>query len=144
MTPTGGMRVGRAADLPRRRLELEPERRLRDEVRGVWPDDVDAQRVVGLDVRDDLGEALVLAADECLGDRLERDLADLELVAGGGRLRLGQPDRGDLRPAVRRSGLGRVVHVMDVRVAGDRMRGDRPSCAAVWASHNPPIASPMA
>ena len=118
------MRVGRAADLPGRRLELEAERRLGDEVGGVRPDDVDAERVVGLGVGDDLGEALVLAADERLGDRLERDLADLERVAGGGGLRLGQPDRGDLRPAVGRARLGRVVHVVDVGVAGDRVRGD--------------------
>jgi hypothetical protein len=42
------MSVGAAADLPRRRLELEPERRLSDEVGGVRPDDVDAERLVGL------------------------------------------------------------------------------------------------
>ena len=75
------MRVGRAADLPRRRLELEGERRLGDEVGRVRPDDVDAERVVGVGVGDDLGEALVLAADDRLGDRLERDLADLDVVA---------------------------------------------------------------
>src|SRR5258706_13482699 len=37
----GRMGVGRAADLPRRRLELEREGRLGDEVRRVRPDEVD-------------------------------------------------------------------------------------------------------
>ena len=41
-------------------------------------------------------------------------------------LRLGQADRGDLRPAVRRARLGGVVHLVDVGVAGDRVRGDEP------------------
>ena len=104
----------------------KPSDGLGDQVGRVRPDDVDAEGVVGLGIGDDLGEALVLAADDRLGDRLERDLADLELVARGGRLRLGQADRGDLRPAVGRPRLGRVVHVVDVGVAGDRVRGDDP------------------
>ena len=73
----GRVWVGRPADLPRGRLELEGQRRLGDEVRGVRSHDVDAERVPGLRVADHLGEALVLTADERLGDGLERDLADL-------------------------------------------------------------------
>ena len=83
-----------------RRVELEGERRLGDEVGRVRPDDVDAERVLVLGVGDDLGEALVLAADDRLGDRLERDLADLVRRPGGLDLLLGQADRGDLGPAV--------------------------------------------
>src|SRR5437868_1046484 len=101
-------RVGvcRAADLPRRRLEGEGERGLGDEVGRVRPDDVDAEGVAGLRVADDLREALVLAADDRLGDRLERHLADLEREPALLDLGLGQPDRGDLRPAVGGPRLG--------------------------------------
>src|SRR5262249_23226899 len=60
------VRVGRETDLPRRRLEREGERALRDEVRRVRADDVDPERVLRLGVRDDLRESLVLAADEGL------------------------------------------------------------------------------
>ena len=60
-----------------------------------------------------------------LRDRLERHLADLDLEPALGALRLGQPDRGDLGPAVRRPRLPRVVHLVDVGVAGDRVRGDQ-------------------
>ena len=100
------------------------ERRLGDEVGGMRPDDVDAERVVGLRVGDDLGEALVLAADDRLGDRLERDLADLDAC---GRRAVAcasvSPIEAISGPAVGRPRLGRVVHVVDVRVAGDRVRG---------------------
>ena len=113
-----------AADLPRRRLELERDRRLGDEVRGVRPDDVDAERVVGLLVGDDLREALVLADDDRLGDRLERDLADLDVEALLLGLLLGQPDRGDLRPAVGRPRLLHVVDRVDVLLAGDDVGRD--------------------
>src|SRR5439155_9954076 len=44
-----------AADLPRRRLELECDRGLGDQVRCVRADQVDAERLVGLLVGDDLG-----------------------------------------------------------------------------------------
>src|SRR4029078_11466608 len=115
----GRVGVGRAADLPRRRVELEGQRRLRDEVRRVRTDDVNAERVVGRGIGDDLGEALVLAADDRLGDGLERDLADLDGVALLLGLRLGQADRGDLGPAVRRAGLAVVVEIVDIDVAGD-------------------------
>ena len=138
------MRVRRGADLPGRRVELERERRFGDEVRGVRADDVDPERVAGLGVRDDLGEALVLAADDGLGDRLERHLADLDREAALDALGLGQADRGDLRPAVRGARLLVVVHVVDVGVARDRVGGVIPSCAAVCASHRPPTMSPMA
>src|SRR4029077_15630835 len=73
--------VGRAADLPRRRIELEGERRLRDEVGRVRSANVNAERVIGRRVGDDFGETLVLATDDRLGDGLERDLADLDRVA---------------------------------------------------------------
>src|SRR5919198_1458403 len=68
----GRVRVRRRADLPWRRLELEGERCLGYEVGDMWADEVDAERVVRLGVADDLDEALVLATDERLGDRLER------------------------------------------------------------------------
>ena len=90
----------RGADLPGVDLEREAEARLGDEVGRVRADDVDAERVVGVLVRDDLGEALVLATDDRLGDGLERDLADLVVRAGRLDLLLGQADRGDLRAAV--------------------------------------------
>ena len=78
-----------------------------------------------LAVRDDLGEALVLAADDGLGDRLERDLADLVRRPGGLDLLLGQADRRDLGPAVGRARLRVVVHLVDVGLARDRVgRGD--------------------
>src|SRR6478672_1668665 len=99
------MRVGRETDLPRGRLQREPETGLGDEVGGVRPDDVDAEGVAGGRVGDDLGEALVLAPDDRLGDRLERDLAHLVGRPGGLDLILGQPDRGDLRAAVDRKSV---------------------------------------
>src|SRR3954471_17421544 len=58
------VRVGREADLPRRRLERERERALRDQVRRMRADQVDAERVARVLVLDDLREALVLATDE--------------------------------------------------------------------------------
>ena len=117
------MGVRRAADLPGGRVQRERERGLGDEVGGVRPDDVDAERVLRLGVGDDLGEALVLAADDRLGDRLERDLADLVRDAGGLHLLLGLADGRDLGPAVGRPWLRVVVEVVDVGVAGDRVRG---------------------
>src|SRR5690349_8509177 len=75
------VRVGRRPDLPRRRLERERERGLGDEIGRMWTDDVDPQRVTRLRVGDHLGKALVLTPDDRLRDRLERDLADLELVS---------------------------------------------------------------
>src|SRR4051812_17807399 len=72
------MRMGRAADLPRRGLELEGDRRLGDEVGRVRADEVDPERPVRVAVADDLREPLVLATDDRLGDRLERDLAHLD------------------------------------------------------------------
>ena len=108
------------------------------------PDDVDAQRVARLGVADDLGEALVLAADDRLRDGLERDLADLVREASLLALLLGQPDRGDLGPAVRGPGLLDVVDLVDVRLAGDGVRRDDPLVAAVWASNSPPTMSPIA
>src|SRR3954470_2030280 len=77
----GRMGVGRSADLPRNRLELESDGRLGNQVCRVRTDDVDAERLVGFLVGDDLREALVLAADDGLRDRLERDLADLDRQA---------------------------------------------------------------
>src|SRR5688572_13486388 len=68
----GRVGVGRAADLPGSRVELEGERRLGDEVRGVRSDDMDTEGVLVLRVRDHLREPLVLPADEGLGDGLER------------------------------------------------------------------------
>src|SRR3990172_11799926 len=118
--------VGRAPDLPGRRVEGEGERRLGDEVGGVRADEVDAQRVVGLLVPDHLGEALVLAADDRLGDRLEGDLADLVGDALLLALLLGQADRGDLRAAVRRTRLPDVVDRVDVHLAGDHVGRHQP------------------
>src|SRR5690349_14292837 len=118
----GRVRVRRGADLPGGRIERERQRGLRDQVRRVRPDDVDAEGVLRLRVREHLGKALVLAADDRLGDRLERDLADLVRRARGLELLLGLADRGDLGTAVRGSRLRVVVEVVDVRVAGDRVR----------------------
>ena len=73
----GRVGMGRIRRSPRRRVEVEGDGRLGDEVGRVRPDEVDAKRVAGLGVADDLAEALVLAADDRLGDGLERDLADL-------------------------------------------------------------------
>src|SRR4029077_16334320 len=72
-----GVRVSREPDLPRGRLEREPEAGLGDEVGRVRADDVDTDGVAGRRVGDDLGETLVLAPDDRLGDGLERDLAHL-------------------------------------------------------------------
>src|SRR5688500_43149 len=52
----GRVGVGRAADLPGGRVELEGERGLGDEVRRVRSDDVDTEGVLVLRVRDDLRE----------------------------------------------------------------------------------------
>src|SRR3954454_6722522 len=119
-------RVRRPADLPGRRLQLEGDRRLGDEVRGVRADEVDAQGDVGLLVRDHLREALVLAADERLGDGLERHLADLHGDAAVLALLLAEADAGDLGAAVGRAGLIHVVDRVDVLLAGDHVRGDDP------------------
>src|SRR4029078_8523517 len=70
----GRVRMRRPADLPWRRLEVQRDRSLRDQVGRARPDDVDAERVIGCLVGDDFREALVLPDDDRLGDRLERDL----------------------------------------------------------------------
>src|SRR4029079_14182196 len=116
------MGVCRLPDLPWRRVEQEGERRFGYQIRRVRADDMDTERVLGLGVRDDLGEALVLATDDRLGDRLERDLADLVGRPGGLDLLLGPSDRRDLRPAVSGAGLRVVVHLVYVRLACDRVR----------------------
>ena len=118
--------MGRAADLTRRRVELECQRGLGDQIGRVGTDDVDPQRVARERVADDLREALVLAADERLGDRLERDLANLVRDPLLLALLLGKPDRGDLRPAVGRPRLLDVVDLVDIGIAGDRVGGDDP------------------
>src|SRR3954447_25648828 len=71
------MRMRRAADLPRRRLQLEGDQRLGDEIGRVRTDEMDPERSVRVAVADDLREPLVLTGDDRLGDRLERDLAHL-------------------------------------------------------------------
>src|SRR5215210_3008720 len=120
------MGVGCAADLPRRRVELERERRLCDEIGRVRPDEMDAERVLCLGVADDLDEPFVFATDDGLGDRLERDLADLVRNPLLLALLLREPDGRDLRPAVRRSRLLDIVDLVDVLLARDRVRGDEP------------------
>src|SRR5215210_8094117 len=120
------MGVGCAADLPRRRVELERERRLCDEIGRVRPDEMDAERVLCLGVADDLDEPFVFATDDGLGDRLERDLADLVRNPSLLALLLREPDGRDLRPAVRRSRLLDIVDLVDVLLARDRVRGDEP------------------
>ena len=62
----------------------------------MWSDDVDAERVPGFGVADDLGKAFVFTADERLGDRLERHLADLVGQPPFLALGFGQADRRDL------------------------------------------------
>src|SRR6266568_1273497 len=62
----GRMGVRRPADLPWRGVERKGERRLRDEIDRVRPDEVDPQGVVVVLPGDHLREALVLAADEGL------------------------------------------------------------------------------
>src|SRR5712671_4379895 len=126
-----------AADLPRRGLELERNRRLGDEIRGMRPDDVDPERLVGPLVGDDLGKALVLATDDRLRDRLERHLADLDRQAALLALLLGQPDRGNLGPAVRRPRLLDVIDLVDILLTGDDMRGRDPLVGRGVGEHQP-------
>src|SRR4051794_30293884 len=129
------MRMRRAADLPRRRLELEGDRRLGDEVGRMRADEMDAERAVGVAVADDLGDPLVLTADDRLGDRLERHLAHLDRQPALLSLLLCQTDRRDLRPAIRRSRLEDVVDRVDVTVAGDGVGGDDPLVARRVREH---------
>ena len=75
--------------------------------------------------------------DERLGDRLERDLADLVRQALLLALLLGEPDRRDLGPAVRRPRLLDVVHRVGVLVAGDRVGGEDPLVARRVGEHQP-------
>ena len=83
-----------------RRFELDRGDALGDDLGRVRADDVDAEDLAVLRVRDDLDEAVVRIEDRRLRVADERELADLDLVALLLGLRLGQADGGDLRIAV--------------------------------------------
>ena len=103
------------------------------------------ERLVGLLVRDDLREALVLATDERLADRLERHLGRLDrqarasrTPARSGRRRRSRggstsPWAGSRSPSPWTSGSPAIVWTAVI-----------PSCAAVCASISPPTMSPIA
>src|SRR3972149_3012575 len=118
----GGM--DRGAQLPGRSLEEHRRAGLGDEVRHVRADEVDAEDLIAVAVGDDLGEALVVAADERLAVGDEGELAGLEGQAVALALLLAAPDRGDLRPAVGRAGRLQVIHLLRLR-ADDGGRSPR-------------------
>src|SRR3989304_1281595 len=78
-------------------------------------------------VGDDLGEALVVAADERLAVGDEGELAGLEGQAVALALLLAAPDRGDLRPAVGRAGHLQVIHVLRLRADDGGPRREPPT-----------------
>ena len=74
--------------------------------------------------RDDFDEALGLIDRDRLADRAKRKLADLHLDSALARLRLGQPDRGDLGLAIDASGDRQQVEAGLAHAGHDLDRGD--------------------
>src|SRR5947207_15737089 len=99
-----------ATELPRIALEELCQRRLRDELGGVGPNDVRAQHLAGLGVGDDLDEAARLAVDLRAPDRREWKAANLYLVPVVASLLFGEADRGDLRVRVSAPGDQVLLH----------------------------------
>ena len=92
------------ADVPGVRAHLDGERRLRDEVAGVRPDDAGSEQSPGLRIEQYLGQAFAPAHAEhppARGPR-ERRLVDLDTPFPG--LGLGEPRPRDLRVGVRHRG----------------------------------------
>src|SRR5205823_12790632 len=100
-------------DLPWGRLEQLRERGLRDQLRGVGPDDEDAQQVAGRLVADDLDEAFGFAQDDGLGIADQWEFSDLDRYSLVFGLLLRQSEA-----CPRRIGIGRARHALVVERRG--------------------------
>src|SRR5437016_12008661 len=114
----GRMRMDAGADLPGGRLQQLGQRRLRDQLGGVWPEDEHPEEVSRLFVADDLDEAFRLAQDDGLRVADQGELAHLDLDALVARLLLGQAQARHLGVAIGRPGHAIVVEWRGI-LAGD-------------------------
>src|SRR5215212_7888651 len=119
----GGMRMDGHPELLRRSLNELGEDALGDQVRHVRPYGVHPQDEVGLGVGHHLEETIRLALDERLAYGPEGELGLLDLVALLLSLGLGEPERGDLRPAEGHARDEVLVHRQRV-LAGHVLDGD--------------------
>src|SRR5262245_12127985 len=90
-----GMRVDRLHHHVHRSLGFHRGNRLGEQFERVRSDDVDAQDFPELLVGHDLDEAVMLAEDARAAVAHEREPADLNLAAGGARLRFGESHTAD-------------------------------------------------
>src|SRR5882757_7669455 len=91
------------------RLKFDRSDCLGDDLRRIRPNDVDAQNLAMLRVRNYFDEAVMRIDDRRLRIADERELADLHLEALFFGLRLGQADAGDLRIAISTTRDARAV-----------------------------------
>src|SRR5579859_4294886 len=108
--------------LPETGVEEGRQGTLRDHLGYAGADQVRAQQVVALGVRDHLDHAVRLAQDQRLAVRAQVSAARLEPAAGLACLLLGEADAGHLRAAVGGAGQARVIYGRTGN-AGDRLGG---------------------
>ncbi|ABA48398.1 hypothetical protein BURPS1710b_0499 [Burkholderia pseudomallei 1710b] len=98
----GWMDADRLVELRLRRARPDRDRDALDDLRRVAPDHVRADDALAVARDDELHERLFVAAGQRVPQRAERRLVDVERAELGARLRLGEPDRRDLRLAEHR------------------------------------------
>src|SRR6266568_6977884 len=118
----GRMRVHGQRDVRHGRSHLNRESELADQVARVRADDRRAEQDLGVHVREELHEALVLSRRQGAADRGEGDATDADLAALRGGLGFLHPHGGNLGIREDRRGHRPVVDLD--RVARDHLRGD--------------------
>src|SRR5216684_72103 len=87
-----------------RRFKFHGDDGFGDKLRRLWADDVDAENLTVVSVRDNLDEAFVLADNRRTRVRSEGELPDLQVVSGFAGSGFSKADAADFRMAIRRPG----------------------------------------
>ena len=104
-------------------LEVHRDDEALDQLGDFRADQMGAQQLAGLGVEDRLRKPRILAERDRLAVGDEVEATDLDLVAGGLCLRLGQADAGDLRVAIGAARDHQLVHGMRMQPL-DRLDAD--------------------
>ena len=140
----GRVREDRAHQFGLGRLQRLGDRVALDQFGDLGADHMRAEQFAGLGVEHGLDHALGLAERDRLAVADEREMADLDLVAGVARRLLGQADAGDLRPAIGAARDVASIERMHVVDPGDLLDADHALVHRLCASQGGPTRSPIA